>query len=87
MTADLTLYQSPTCFYCWRVRRALADLGVEIDSRDVGRDPEARAALFAARGRTTVPVLRIAGADGDTWMPESADIIAYLRQRFGGSRS
>jgi glutathione S-transferase len=46
-------------------------------------------ALVAERGRRTVPVLRIRGEGGgaDRWMPESADIVAYLAERFGGQRA
>lgn len=78
---------SRTCVFCWRVQRTLKQLDVTIEEKDIGRDAEARAALFEARGRTTVPVLRIDGADGPTWMPESADIIAYLRGRFAAGSS
>jgi glutaredoxin 2 len=36
-----------------------------------------------ATGRRTVPVLRIEHDDGRVeWMPESADIVDYLRERF-----
>jgi glutathione S-transferase len=66
------------------VRRALADLGVEVEMRDVQRDAEAHAALVAARGRGSVPVLYI--EDTDTWMPESGDIVRWLYARFGNGR-
>jgi glutathione S-transferase len=79
---DLALYHFDSCPYCWRVRRALADLGVEVELRDVEEHPEHLRALLEARGRRTVPVLRIRRAEGDEWLPESADIIAYLRERF-----
>jgi glutaredoxin len=68
---ELVLYHMPWCGYCQRVERALEQLGLEIELRE-------------ARGRTTVPVLRIREPDGtETWMPESLDIVAYLRRRFG----
>ena len=35
--------------------------------------------LLAARGRATVPVLRIPTDDGFELLPESDDIVAYLR--------
>ena len=81
---DLSLYHYDGCFYCGRVRRALDKLGVEVELRDIRAEPRHLADLLAARGRTTVPVLRIRRPEGDTWMPESGDIVRYLEQRFGG---
>ncbi len=86
MTGDeerLYLYETRWCFYCHRVRAAARRLGIEIPSRDVARHEEYRAELETARGRARVPVLRIVRADGEQWMPESNDIIAYLQRRFG----
>lgn len=81
---DLALYYYDGCPYCDRVRDALERLGVEVELRDVHRDRANMDALVAERGRRTVPVLRIRGESGaDRWMPESADIVAYLAQRFG----
>lgn len=77
---DLALYVYAGCGYCEDVRAALRDLGVEVEERDIRREPEHRRALLSARGRGTVPVLRIAE---DTWIPESRDIIRYLYERFG----
>jgi glutathione S-transferase len=83
---DLILYHAPGCPYCIRVDRVLDELGLEIEHRDVRSQPRHREDLHAARGRTTVPVLRILDVDGsadERWMPESLDIIRYLRERFG----
>lgn len=79
-TEDLALYAYPSCGYCEDVRVAIRELGLEIEERDVRKSPEHLQALVAARGRRTVPVLRIGE---DRWMPESQDIIAYLYERFG----
>lgn len=85
MTAapDLALYHYDSCPYCRRVRSAIDRLGLTVELRDIDEDPVHLRALIEARGRRTVPVLRIEGADGATWMPESADIVRYLEQRFG----
>jgi glutaredoxin 2 len=80
---DLSLYHYDSCPYCARVRRVIAELGVEVELRDIEEDAGHLRALVEARGRRTVPVLRIRHAEGDEWMPESADIIRYLRERFG----
>ncbi|MEM6995413.1 MAG: glutaredoxin [Myxococcota bacterium] len=76
---DLTLYHYASCGFCRRVFFTLRDLGIDIADKDILRDPVARQELMAARGRTTVPVLRIRRDDGpDQWLPESADIIRFL---------
>lgn len=80
---DLALYHYDSCPYCAKVRRALQRLGVEVELRDVLEQDEHMDALVEARGRRTVPVLRIQKAGGDEWMPESDDIVAYLQKRFG----
>ena len=81
--AGLTLYQTLTCPYCAYVRDAAAGLGLALAARDTGTDDVAHEELFAARGRGTVPVLRIEHPGGRVeWMPESRDIVRYLRARF-----
>ena len=67
-----------------RVRSALDRLNVSIEIRDTLEDPSRLAELIEATGRRTVPVLRIETAGGEvTWLPESADIVRYLEERFG----
>lgn len=79
----LSLYEYSSCPFCARVRRFLSDLGESVESRDVSADREHLEALVAATGRQMVPCLRIEKADGEVvWMPESADIIEYLRGHF-----
>ncbi|MBT8495368.1 MAG: glutathione S-transferase domain-containing protein [Deltaproteobacteria bacterium] len=63
-----------------KVRHVIDELGLDVELRDVRRDPTHRADLIEARGRRTVPVLRIDRGEGeDEWMPESRDIIHFLR--------
>lgn len=76
----LSLYYYDTCGYCRRVLRVIDELGLDVELRHIYHDAEHREALVEARGRTTVPVLRIQEPDGgDHWLPESRDIIDYLR--------
>jgi glutathione S-transferase len=82
---SLSLFHFDSCSYCRRVRRALDDLGVEVQLVDVNHDPKARADLIEATGRATVPVLRILEPQ-ERWLPESADIVRYLYERFGNGR-
>ena len=76
----LTLYHYPSCPFCMMVRAAARSFPGTLSLRDIHRDEGALDELVAVTGRRTVPVLRIARSDGeDQWLPESADIIAYLR--------
>lgn len=81
MPPALALYHYDSCPYCRVVRRAIDRLGITVELRNIDDDPEHLRALTQARGRRTVPVLRIDGPEGTTWMPESADIVRYLEQR------
>ena len=68
----------------WNMNRVLAAierLGLDVERRDIYATPAYRHELVAARGRGTVPVLRITSPDGsDRWMPESRDIVRYLER-------
>lgn len=75
------VYQFKTCPFCVKTRRAMRRLGLDIELRDAQHDPQARAELLQMGGKVQVPCLRIPGADGDTWLYESDDIIAHLQDR------
>lgn len=80
----LALYHFEGCPYCSRVRQAIDRLGIDVELRDIFSDRTYLKELIDARGRRTVPVLRIFGADGaERWMPESADIVRYLEATYG----
>jgi glutathione S-transferase len=75
----LSLYHYPSCFYCRRVRKALETTGIQVELRNIHEDYRWRRELLEARGRATVPVLRIEDEQGELqWMPESRDIIRFL---------
>jgi len=75
----LALYHYTTCFFCHRVRRALSKMGIEAELRDIHKEARWRNDIMEARGRSTVPVLRIEREDGEVeWMGESRDIVIYL---------
>jgi glutaredoxin len=80
----LALYYFDGCPFCMMVLRVIEGLDVDIELRDVFADPQHRGDLVKARGRGTVPVLRITSTDGsERWMPESRDIVRYLRETHG----
>lgn len=83
-TDHLALYHIDSCPFCKRVRRVIDELGLDVELRNIYGDQKHLDELREARGRTTVPVLRIMSADGeDRWMPESADIARYLQASYG----
>jgi len=80
----LALYYFPTCSYCRLVLRSIDRLGLDVDLRDIHLEKENREDLVQARGRSTVPVLRITSPGGEErWMPESRDIVRYLDRTYG----
>lgn len=79
----LALYQFSACPFCIRVRKEIARLGLNIETRNAQHDPEHRAALEAGGGQVKVPCLKIHQDDGsERWLYESDDIRAWLRERF-----
>ena len=75
----LVLYRSLTCPYCAFVTSAIDRLEIDVELREIFEVPRYRDELVEARGRATVPVLRITSPDGEErWMPESRDIVRYL---------
>jgi glutaredoxin len=84
--ARLALYHFEGCGYCYRVRDVIDELGIDVELRDIFDNREWFDELVEARGRRTVPVLRITAADGEErWLPESRDIIRYLRETYAPS--
>ena len=80
----LTLYHFNGCPFCSMVRANIERLGIDVQLRDIFADAESRDELIEARGRATVPVLRITSPNGDErWMPESRDIVRYLEKISG----
>ena len=77
----LALYYYPQCPFCQRVLHAIRETGAKVELRHVWDNPDYYEELLEARGRATVPVLRITTKGKDRWMPESADIVRYLRER------
>jgi glutaredoxin len=76
----LVLYRSRTCPYCALVTSAIDELDLDVELREIFEEPRYRDELVEARGRATVPVLRIISPDGEErWMPESRDIVRYLK--------
>ena len=79
----LALYHFDGCPYCAKVKAVIDGLGIKVELRDIFSKDSYRDELVAARGRATVPVLRITSPTGeDRWMPESGDIVKYLQKTY-----
>ncbi len=77
----LTLYQLPTCLFCWRVRFAAWRMGLSLPMKNVLLSPASHRELVSGGGKMQVPCLRIEEGERVRWLYESADIIAYLKKR------
>lgn len=83
-TPRLALYVSRYCGYCYRVLKAVDELGADVEVRDVTRNRELRSEIVEGTGRRTVPVLRIVHPDGrEEWLFESRAIVRYLEELHG----
>ena len=80
MPSKLSLYHVPSCGFCHKVRRAASRLGITLELHDISTNAAARQLLVERLGRTTVPVLRIETPDDIALLPESDDIVAYLKK-------
>lgn len=77
----LVLYHFPSCPFCFVVGRSANQLRLNLELRDIHREPGALRELVQATGRSTVPVLRILRSDAEPqWLPESTDILEYLER-------
>jgi|DEB0MinimDraft_10_1074344.scaffolds.fasta_scaffold30545_3 glutaredoxin len=73
------LYTRDWCGYCVMVKQAAAQLGIDLEERNIWENPQWEAELLAARARATVPVLRrVIPERPDEWMGESREIIRFL---------
>ena len=77
----IILYQRTDCPFCWKVRLALAELGIEYESVDLQLG-EKHPDLLAHSPTGTVPML----FDNGTIIWESAVILDYLDKRYGSGR-
>ena len=80
---QLALYHFDGCPFCSMVRSNIDRLGIDIELRNIFEDSQHRDDLIKARGRATVPVLRVMSPNSqDRWLPESRDIVNYLQKNY-----
>lgn len=80
---NLALYQFSACPFCIKVRKEMARLGLNIETRDAQHDDNHRDRLASGGGRIKVPCLLIRDDTGqEQWLYESDDIRSWLQQKF-----
>ncbi|MFP4648800.1 MAG: glutaredoxin family protein [Halorhodospira sp.] len=77
--AGLVLYERAWCPFCMRVNLVIRSLGIQLERRDIGQDPQAARELEEQGGKRMVPCLYIPDGGNGQWLYESSDIAAYLR--------
>ena len=58
----VTVYTTPTCGWCHRVKAYLKEKGVSFEEKDVSRDREAAMEMIQKTNQMGVPLLDIGGA-------------------------
>jgi mycoredoxin len=80
MTAQFTLYSTPWCGYCHRLKSQLAREGIEFEEVDIEQQPEAAVVVESANhGNQTVPTLVFRDGTALT-NPSVADVRGKLAQ-------
>jgi mycoredoxin len=82
-TAALTIYSTPWCGYCHRLKTALKSQGISYDEVDIEQDPSAAEFVGSVNGGNhVVPTVKF--ADGSTLTnPSAGEIKAKLAQVAG----
>ena len=76
----LELYQVKNCFYCYRVRRKLAKLGLDYIVRNVPPQHSMRQRVIEISGQQLVPVL--VDPERGVVLPDSRKIVRYLDEHY-----
>lgn len=74
----LSLYYYDSCPYCAMTRRAIQELGLAIELRNIQLQSEHHTDLIQGGGKPQVPCLRVEQQGNSQWLYESFDIIEYL---------
>jgi len=78
MSAPFTMYSTPWCGYCHRLKGQLSRQGIEFSEVDIERQPEAAAVVERVNGGSqTVPTLVFSDGTAMT-NPTLGDVLAKL---------
>ena len=85
---NLKLYMRNGCGFCVMVIREIKRLGISVEPKNIWEDEQANQDVLANTGAKVVPVLYYEDNEGNAhWMPESIDIIYFLRKHFDVSKA
>ncbi|WP_228743662.1 glutaredoxin family protein [Marinobacter adhaerens] len=77
---SFSLYHYRSCPFCAYTRSAMKHIDIEVEERDIARNPAYREELIKGGGRAQVPCLRIESNREVRWLYESQDIVHYLQR-------
>lgn len=80
-TTSFSLYHYRSCPFCAYTRSAMKHIDIEVEERDIARNPTYRAELIKGGGRAQVPCLRIESKGEVRWLYESQDIVRFLQRQ------
>ena len=79
-SATFSLYHYRACPFCAFTRSALKHIDINVEERDIAKNPAFRKELIQGGGKAQVPCLRI-DSDGDVrWLYESREIVSFLQR-------
>lgn len=79
-TTSFSLYHYRSCPFCAYTRSAMKHIDIEVEERDIARNPAYRAELIKGGGRAQVPCLRIESNEEVRWLYESQEIVRFLQR-------
>ena len=71
----ITLYSTPTCYYCKKYEEAFKENNIEFKKVDVSSDPKLSEEMIQKSGQISVPVLDINGEIVVGWNPRTLENI------------
>ena len=76
----ITLYSTPTCFYCKKYEEIFKKNNIPYNKVDVSSDPKLAEEMIQKSGQIGVPVLDINGEIVVGWNPKVANDISKLKK-------
>ncbi len=75
----ITLYSTPTCYYCKKYEGLFKENKIDFKKVDVSSDPKLAEEMIQKSGQISVPVLDINGEIIVGWNPRSVGTILKLK--------
>lgn len=85
-STTFSLYHYRSCPFCAFTRSALKHIDINVEERDIAKNPAYRTELLQGGGKAQVPCLRIDSEGAVRWLYESQDIVHYLQRHAAKGR-